>query len=112
VLIAPTARAWSSHSATRSVVTISAEALRKFILPVVRTLIRIGIPWLSRIPIPGFLFGSVEHKIEKTELLLLITPRAVGTALDAARITDQMRRVTPELEQSIRQAPERSTPPR
>ena len=36
----------------------------------------------------------------------------VGTALDAARITDQMRRATPELEQSIRQAPGRSTPPR
>ncbi len=70
-----------------------------------RTQIRVGIPWLSRIPILGYLFGSVEHKIEKTELLLLITPRAVGTALDANRITDQMRRVTPELEQSIRQAP-------
>ncbi len=76
-----------------------------------RTLVRIGIPWLSRIPIVGYLFGSVEHKIEKTELLLLITPRAVGTALDAARITDQMRRATPELEQSIRQAPGRSAPP-
>jgi general secretion pathway protein D len=76
-----------------------------------RTLVRIGIPWLSRIPILGYLFGSVEHKIEKTELLLLITPRAVGTALDAARITDQMRRATPELEQSIRQAPGRSAPP-
>ena len=54
---------------------------------------------------------SVEHKIEQTKLLLLITPRAVGTALDAARITDQMRRATPELEQSIRQAPGRSAPP-
>jgi hypothetical protein len=41
----------------------------------------------------------------------MITPRAVGTALDAARITDQMRRVTPELEQSIRQAPRRLAPP-
>ncbi len=70
-----------------------------------RTLIRTGIPWLSRIPILGYLFGSVEHKIEKTELLLLITPRTVGTALDAARITEEMRRVTPELEQSIRQSP-------
>jgi general secretion pathway protein D len=75
-----------------------------------RTRIRIGIPLLSRIPILGYLFGSVEHKIEKTELLLLITPRTVGTALDAARITEQMRRVTPELEQSIRQAP-RQPPP-
>jgi general secretion pathway protein D len=65
-----------------------------------RTRIRVGIPWLSRIPILGYLFGSVQNTIEKTELLLLITPRTVGTALDAARITEQMRRVTPELEQS------------
>jgi general secretion pathway protein D len=70
-----------------------------------RTRIRVGIPWLSRIPILGYLFGSVEHRIEKTELLLLITPRTVGTALDAARITGEMRRATPELEESIRQAP-------
>jgi general secretion pathway protein D len=75
-----------------------------------RTRIRIGIPWLSRIPILGYLFGSVEDRLEKTELLLLITPRAVGTALDAARITDQMRRGTPELEESVRQAP-RPLPP-
>jgi general secretion pathway protein D len=77
-----------------------------------RTRIQIGVPLLSRIPILGYLFGSVEDKIEKTELVLLITPRVIGTALDAARITDQMRRVTPELEQSIRQAPGRLAPPR
>jgi general secretion pathway protein D len=70
-----------------------------------RTRIRVGIPWLSRIPILGYLFGSVQNTIEKTELLLLITPRTVGTALDAARITEQMRRVTPELEQSLPRAP-------
>ncbi len=70
-----------------------------------RTRIRTGIPFLSRIPILGYLFGSVEHKIEKTELLLLITPRTVGTALDAARITGEMRKGTRELEDAIRQAP-------
>jgi len=70
-----------------------------------RTRIRIGIPWLNRIPILGYLFGSVQERIEKTELLLLITPRTIGTALDAARISDEMRRVTPELEESIRRAP-------
>jgi general secretion pathway protein D len=70
-----------------------------------RTRIRIGVPWLNRIPILGYLFGSVQTTIEKTELVLLITPRVVGTAIDAGRITDQMRRVTPELEQSIRGAP-------
>ncbi len=70
-----------------------------------RSRIHSGIPLLSRIPVIGYLFGSVEEKIERTELLLLITPRTVGTALDAARITDEMRRITPEMEQSIRQAP-------
>ena len=43
-----------------------------------RTRIRIGIPFLSRIPILGYLFGSTEEKIEKTELLLLITPARRG----------------------------------
>jgi general secretion pathway protein D len=74
-----------------------------------RTRIRVGVPWLNRIPILGYLFGSVQTTIEKTELVLLITPRVVGTAVDAARITDQMRRVTPELEQSIRSAPRPAT---
>ncbi len=75
-----------------------------------RTLNRTGIPFLNRIPILGLLFGSVEEKIEKTELVLLITPRVVGTALDAARITEEMRRVTPEIEDSIRRAPRSPSP--
>jgi len=58
----------------------------------------------------GYLFGSTEEKIEKTELLLLITPRVVGPALDAARVTDRMRKVRPELEQSFKLAP-RLPPP-
>ena len=69
-----------------------------------------GIPFLKDIPILRYLFGFKERKIEKTELLLLITPRVLGTALDAARITDQMRRATPELEQAIKRAPRAPTP--
>jgi general secretion pathway protein D len=75
-----------------------------------RTLIRTGVPFLNRIPVLGYLFGAVEHRIEKTELLLLITPRTVGTVIDAARITDEMRRITPEIEQSIRRAPRPPVP--
>jgi len=70
-----------------------------------RTFIRTGIPFMNRIPVLGYLFGSTEEVIEKTELLLLITPRVVGTAVDAARVTDQMRNVTPELEQSFKLGP-------
>lgn len=75
-----------------------------------RTFIKTGIPFLNRIPVLGYLFGSTEEKIEKTELLLLITPRVVGTAADASRVTDRMRNVTPELEQSFKLAP-RLPPP-
>jgi general secretion pathway protein D len=70
-----------------------------------RTFIKIGIPFLNRIPVLGYLFGSTEEKIEKRELLLLITPRVVGTETDAARVTDRMRNTTPELEQSFKMAP-------
>jgi general secretion pathway protein D len=68
-----------------------------------------GIPVLKNIPIIGFLFGFKEKKLEKTELLLLITPRVVGTALDAARITEEMRRTTPELNRAIQSAPRAPT---
>jgi general secretion pathway protein D len=72
-----------------------------------------GIPFLKDIPILGKLFGFKGRAVEKTELLLLITPRVIGTALDAARITDEMRRTTKELDEAIRHSPRAptSTPP-
>ena len=70
-----------------------------------RTLTRSGIPLLNRIPFLGLLFGSTEEKIEKTELLILITPRVLGTPLDAARLTEEMKRITPGIQESIRQSP-------
>jgi general secretion pathway protein D len=69
-----------------------------------------GIPFLKNIPILGYLFGAKAATTTKTELLILITPRVVGTALDAARITDQMRRSSPELENTMRRAPRPPTP--
>ena len=69
-----------------------------------------GIPLLKDIPILGYLFGTKVRATSKTELLLLITPRVIGTALDAAKITEQMRRVTPDVERSIRRAPRPPTP--
>jgi general secretion pathway protein D len=75
-----------------------------------RTVIKNGIPFLNRIPVLGYLFGFTEERIEKTELLLLITPRVVGTAVEAARLTEEMRRITPELEDFIRRAPRAPVP--
>jgi general secretion pathway protein D len=64
-----------------------------------------GIPILNKIPFIGFFFGFKERTIEKRELILLITPRVVGTPLDAQRITDQMRRATPELDEAVKKSP-------
>ncbi|HBH02109.1 MAG TPA: hypothetical protein DDZ42_09355, partial [Candidatus Rokubacteria bacterium] len=64
-----------------------------------------GIPLLKDIPILGLVFGFKERKVEKTELILLITPRVIGTPLDAARITEEMRRATPSIDEAIKRAP-------
>ena len=64
-----------------------------------------GVPFFKDIPILGYLFGAKVRTVEKTELLILVTPRVIGTALDAARITDEIRRSTPELEDTFRRSP-------
>jgi general secretion pathway protein D len=64
-----------------------------------------GIPVLKKIPVLGYIFGFTEKKIEKTELLLLITPRVIGTAVDAAKITDEMRKATPDLNDAFKRSP-------
>ncbi|MGH7334461.1 MAG: type II secretion system secretin GspD [Candidatus Rokuibacteriota bacterium] len=70
-----------------------------------RTIDNRGIPLLKDIPILGYLFGFKENRVDKTELLMFITPRVIGTALDAARVTEEFRRATPSLEESIKRAP-------
>jgi general secretion pathway protein D len=64
-----------------------------------------GIPILKDIPVIGYIFKFTERIIDKTELLLLITPRVVSTAGDAGRITDEKRRYSPDLEDALRRAP-------
>jgi general secretion pathway protein D len=102
---------FTKREAETSVVLLNNQTLvLGGLIQTTRTFIKIGIPYLNRIPVLGYLFGSTEERTEKRELLLLITPRVVGTAMDAARVTEQMRNVTPELEQSFRLAPK--APPR
>lgn len=48
-----------------------------------------GVPWLSRIPLLGRLFGSTEHHNNRTELLVLITPRVITSSADAHDITQE-----------------------
>ena len=52
---------------------------------------RQGIPYLSEIPYIGALFGSTSNIDNRTELLVLLTPRVVRNAEDAKSITDELK---------------------
>jgi general secretion pathway protein D len=72
-----------------------------------------GIPLLKDIPLIGYLFGAKVRTVQKTELLIVITPRVIGTPLDAARVTEEILRSNPEAGASMRYAPRPpSTAPR
>ena len=47
-----------------------------------------GIPGLNRIPVLGRLFGSTNRSRNRTQLIVLITPRVIRGGADAKQITD------------------------
>lgn len=51
-----------------------------------------GIPLLHKLPLIGSLFGQTDKKNNKTELVVLITPRVVKTRQDARLITNEFQR--------------------
>ena len=51
-----------------------------------------GIPILHEIPIIGSLFGASTDSRERTELLVVITPRVVRNSADARQITEDLRK--------------------
>jgi general secretion pathway protein D len=50
-----------------------------------------GVPFLSRIPFIGGLFGSQDRATTETELFIFLTPRVIRNDEDAKRITDPLR---------------------
>jgi general secretion pathway protein D len=56
-----------------------------------KVVVRSGIPGLYNLPIIGPLFGTTANEQVRTELVVLITPRAVQNAAEAAQVTDEFR---------------------
>jgi general secretion pathway protein D len=50
-----------------------------------------GVPGLREVPILGWFFGASTDQITRTELVVLITPRAVRGAVEAREVTDEFR---------------------
>lgn len=51
-----------------------------------------GIPWLKDLPVLGFLFGQENDTGDRTELLVMITPKIVHNPADARALTEELRR--------------------
>jgi general secretion pathway protein D len=72
---------------------------------------RQGIPFLSRIPILGYLFGATTDTVRKTELLILVTPRVVADG-GAEPLTQEWQRRAPGLRREMQRGGAPSRPPR
>ncbi|WP_082190268.1 type II secretion system secretin GspD [Frateuria defendens] len=51
-----------------------------------------GIPGLNRIPVLGRLFGTTSRSRNRTELIVLITPRVITNGEEARQVTDEYQR--------------------
>lgn len=56
-----------------------------------------GIPFLSRLPFVGSLFGNTKRSTRTTELFLFLTPHIVSSDEDIDRLREQVRNGTPLL---------------
>lgn len=63
-----------------------------------RTLSTSGLPLLSKIPVLGGIFGKQNFRDEKTELVILITPKLIADVANARDALDEIRRKMPGLE--------------
>lgn len=64
---------------------------------------RIGIPILKDIPILGYLFGSTETSVNRTELIVLITPHVVKSISEAEKVTNEFRKKLPGLADTLKE---------
>jgi general secretion pathway protein D len=59
------------------------------------------VPILGDIPLVGALFRASKTRVEKTELLVFLTPRVVRTPADAARVSDEEKCKLQEIPRSL-----------
>ena len=51
-----------------------------------------GFPILYRIPVLGALFGNTTEQVDRTELIVLITPKVVENSQEASQATEEIKR--------------------
>lgn len=66
-----------------------------------------GLPVLAKIPILGGLFGRQQRSKDRTELLVLITPRVINDSREASEFTEDVKRKMPKLQEALSNALQR-----
>jgi general secretion pathway protein D len=61
-----------------------------------------GVPWLQDIPVAGALFRTSTNNTQRTELLVMITPRVVQGVQKLRDATEELRRSLPETRDLLR----------
>lgn len=62
---------------------------------------RSGVPYLSKIPILGYLFGTTTDKMQKKELILMVTPHVVANHQEADQLTEDYKSRVKDLKKKI-----------
>jgi general secretion pathway protein D len=57
-----------------------------------------GVPLISKIPVLGALFGTQTFHRDRTELVLIVTPKIVNSPSQAREVTEELRTKMPTLE--------------
>lgn len=56
-----------------------------------KNVVKTGVPLLSKIPILGALFGTQKYTINKTELIILMTPHIITSQIQSDEVTREFR---------------------
>ncbi len=64
-----------------------------------------GIPFLSSIPLLGYLFRGTKESLHREELIILITPHVVGTPEEGKLMSEQFRSRVESLEELMKSSP-------
>ncbi|MBW2146265.1 MAG: hypothetical protein JRI22_04490, partial [Deltaproteobacteria bacterium] len=64
--------------------------------------VRSGVPFLYKIPVLGFLFGFDSHQINKTELMILITPHVIRGYDDVDIVTREFQKKVKSIRESVK----------
>lgn len=60
-----------------------------------------GLPFLSRIPLIGFLFGVTTDEVKKTELVIMVTPHVISSPEEADSITKEFQNKVKTIKQRL-----------